>query len=198
VQIISNCTKILIVSRGMRKVRSLHERIIEAETLASQHLGNANAAREKGLWERVPRLERLAQKWLDEANRLRSMGDYSWQSKPRATKDDMPSAKPFETWDDLARALREELGKWHLATAWAVASGDPDGCDIRMRGGRVSYEAAWVVLGPKGGEYVRLSRLDSDEVGPREVVRWVKPDDLVEVRRMTPPKSNDSVFMDTT
>jgi hypothetical protein len=62
--------------------------------------------------------------------------------------------------------------------AWAVAGGDPDGLEIRTKGGRSVYEAAWCVCG-KEKDRVRLSRLES---GPK-IVRWLKPEDLVEVRR---------------
>ena len=172
-----------------RKIRSLHTRIVEAEDMASRYLGNANAAREADDWGRVPRLERLCQKWLDEANRLRSMGDPSWQPTARDVRP------VFETWEELAPALREHLGQWQMATAWAVGSADPDGVEIRLKNGRVHYEAAWVVFGKRGSEWVRLSRLDP---GPHEVVRWVQPDAVLEIRRFTLPKPNDSVFQDTT
>lgn len=88
-----------------------------------------------------------------------------------------------ETWDELAAELREHPGQWVTCLAWAVAGGDPDGCDIKVLNGRTHYEAAWVVYGPRGGERVRLARVVSDAGGIREIVRWLRPDDLVEVRR---------------
>ena len=65
--------------------RTVHERIVEAEFLASTYLGNSNEAWEKGDLTKRDRLDRLAQKWLDEANRLRGMGD-DWQRRVRVPR----------------------------------------------------------------------------------------------------------------
>lgn len=72
---------------------------------------------------------------------------------------------------------------WVKALAWAVAGGDPDGLDIRLYNGRALYEAAWVVHGPRGGERVRLARVESKRNRVHETVRWVSPNALLEVRR---------------
>lgn len=92
---------------------------------------------------------------------------------------DMP-----RSWYDLQPLLSEE---WVQATAWAAAGGDPEGCEIRIPGGRVVYDAAWVQFGPRGGEKIRLSRVVSKPDGLREYVRWVRPDDVVEIRRLPTP-----------
>lgn len=98
-----------------------------------------------------------------------------------------------EIWDDLAALLNQSPGEWVLSTAWAVGGGDPDGCSIRLAGGvtgrssrfhsRAIYEAAWCVC-TKKSERVRLARLDAMPDGQlREVVRWLKPEDRVWVKR---------------
>lgn len=85
-----------------------------------------------------------------------------------------------ETWADLEPQLS---GDWTDALAWAVAGGDPDGFDIRLKGGRVIYEAAWVVFGSRGSERVRLARVVPRDGGLHKYVRWVKPDDALQIRR---------------
>lgn len=87
-----------------------------------------------------------------------------------------------DNWNDLAPLLR--AGGWVRCLAWAVGGGDPDGVEIRLVGGRVSYTNAWCVMGPRA-DRVRLSRLDpGDSGGPHEVIRWLTPDTEVEVRKV--------------
>ena len=88
-----------------------------------------------------------------------------------------------DVWDDIAPLLREKTGEWVVCTAWAVGGGDPDGVSIRVLDGKATFEAAWCVS-TKRSERVRLARLDAMPDGTlREVVKWLKPDDLVEVKR---------------
>jgi hypothetical protein len=99
-----------------------------------------------------------------------------------------PEADPIEpllpeTWDELIPRLGPE---WTPCLAWAVGGGDPQGLDIRLQGGRAQYTSAWCVLKEKA-QWVRLARLEpGDAHGPREVVRKVSPETVVEVRRMNP------------
>lgn len=89
-----------------------------------------------------------------------------------------------DVWDDLAPLLREKPGEWVVCTAWAVGGGDPDGVTIRVLDGKATFSAAWCVC-TKRSERVRLARLDPGEGGTvREVVKWLKPDDLVEVKKI--------------
>lgn len=54
--------------------RSLHERIVEADSNAARYLGNFNEANERGDRKAAERLFWQAQRWLDKANDLRGMG----------------------------------------------------------------------------------------------------------------------------
>ncbi len=54
-----------------RKIRSLNERIQEADVLAGRHLGNANEAEERGDKEKAAKHYAKAQYWLDRLNKLR-------------------------------------------------------------------------------------------------------------------------------
>jgi len=83
-----------------------------------------------------------------------------------------------DSWTDLIPVLSED---WTLCTAWSVGGGDPDGLDIRVKGGRAQYSNAWCEF--RRLDWVRLCRVDSLPEGLCEVVRFVKPDTLVEVRR---------------
>lgn len=88
-----------------------------------------------------------------------------------------------DVWDDLAPLLREKQGEWVVCTAWAVGGGDPDGVVVRVLDGKATFDAAWCVCTTRS-ERVRLARLEPGEDGTvREVVKWLKPDDLVEVKR---------------
>jgi hypothetical protein len=60
-----------------RPRRTVHERIVDAETRSARALGNANEARERGRPHAEARWLYSAQKWLDTANRLRGYGDGS-------------------------------------------------------------------------------------------------------------------------
>lgn len=87
-----------------------------------------------------------------------------------------------ETWDELVEALSKSNGQPVQCTAWAVGGGDPT--DMEILTARQKYEAAWVVFGPRGGERVRLSRVESREGHKlEEIVRFVSPDFMVSVRR---------------
>lgn len=88
-----------------------------------------------------------------------------------------------ETWDDLLPKLGPE---WTTCLAWAAGGGDPQGVELRLVGGRALYTAAWCVL-KEDVQYVRLARLEpGDGHGPKEVVRKVTPETLLEVRRPNP------------
>lgn len=51
--------------------KTLHERIVEAETKCGTALADANAAAERGAKATADRLYDLSQRWLDKANKLR-------------------------------------------------------------------------------------------------------------------------------
>lgn len=50
--------------------RTLHERIMEAETFGSRHLADANEAAERGDHVKAERLYEKSQFWLDRYNKL--------------------------------------------------------------------------------------------------------------------------------
>lgn len=87
-----------------------------------------------------------------------------------------------EIWDDLVPLLQEKPGEWIVCTAWAVGGGDPEGVTIRVLDGRATYDTAWCVC-TKRSERVRLARLDPTPGCPTEIVKWLQPGDLVEVRK---------------
>jgi hypothetical protein len=92
-----------------------------------------------------------------------------------------------DSWTDLKLLLREAVpGVWLTATAWAVGGGDPQGFDIRVKGGRAVYQDAWCVPPPppaRGDDRVRLGRVEPRQGRPHEVFRFVSPDKLLEIRR---------------
>lgn len=96
------------------------------------------------------------------------------------------SSALIDVWDDLVAAIdAAPSGTWVPCTAWAVGGGDPENFDIRLVGGRSIYTNAWVVFGKEGRrDRVRLARIEpASASGPREIVRWLDSEDLVEVRR---------------
>ena len=97
---------------------------------------------------------------------------------------DVPNPGPIpETWDELIPKLSTA---WTPCLAWAVGGGDPQGLEIRVKGGRALYTAAWCIL-KEDAQWVRLGRLEAgDDLGPKEVARKIAPDALVEVRRPDP------------
>ena len=88
-----------------------------------------------------------------------------------------------DVWDDLPPLLREKSKDWVVCTAWAVGGGDPDGVTIRVFDGKATFDSACCVC-TKRSKRVRLARLEPVEGGSvREVVKWLKPGDLVEVKK---------------
>jgi hypothetical protein len=55
--------------------RTLSDRIVEADTLASRYLGNANEASEKGYQTKVDKFYAKSQYWLDRYIILTKQGD---------------------------------------------------------------------------------------------------------------------------
>ena len=59
---------------GKRRVRSAHERAVEAESNVARFLADANEAREAGRQAQANRLDASAQRWLDRYNTLKGRG----------------------------------------------------------------------------------------------------------------------------
>ena len=112
-----------------------------------------------------------------------------YKSWPQLTKKGVAEAARIgltapipAVWDDLVPLLQQP-GEWVVCTAWAVGGGDPDGVKVRVLDGKAEFDAVRCVC-TKRSERVRLARLEPGEGGTvREVVKWLKPTDLVEVKK---------------